>query len=305
MSPPTIAFGELLRSMTARSWGLAALAILLTTLTVVAMVSVSVITDPATSPVQTTTYAVPNPELSQEQIGELYELLRTDPDVAQANYRFGPPPTAPDSDTDGHFVLALDAGANVDAALQRLQSWSEIQTVQQPERSPNAARVWLSNNGALIGLALAALTLLTLGCLYGAVREARADYAGPIDLLHMAGAPPSTLRVPFVLLGALYGATAVLALLALTLAAPIFHGDEALNALAPTLDDPLVTFGLRGLILGLVFGLVFSGIGGLSAPVQRYPKPLSRSRISASSSGVRAPSPDESSAEAPSDASAS
>lgn len=305
MSPATVTFQELVRSLTARSWGLAALAILLTALTVAAMVVVSVVADPATSTMQTEMYAVPDSELSQEQIGELYETFRADPDVAQAHYRFGPPPTAPDSDRDGHFVLALDPGANADVALQRLQGWGEIQAVQQPERSPNAARVWLSNNGVLVGLALAALIVLAIGCLYGALREARSDFAGPTDLLQMAGAPPSTLRVPFVLLGALYGVFAVLAVLALTLAGPLFRGDDALNVLAPALNSPMATFGLRGLVLGLAFGLVFSGIGGLSAPVQRYPKPLSRSRISASSSGVRAASPDESSAEAPSDASAS
>ncbi|MFB6285895.1 MAG: hypothetical protein ABEK03_04880 [Candidatus Bipolaricaulia bacterium] len=305
MSPAAVAFQELIRSLTVRSWGLAALAILLTALTVAAMVVVSVIADPATSTVQTQMYAVPDPGLSQERIGELYETLRADPDVAQAHYRFGPPPTAPDSDRDGHFVLTLDAGADADATLQRLQGWDEIRAVQQPERSPNAARVWLSHNGPLVGLALAALIVLAIGCLYGALREARTDFEGPIDLLQMAGAPPSTLRIPFILLGAFYGMFLVLAILALTLAAPLFRGDEALKVLAPTLNAPMATFGLRGLVLGLAFGLVFSGIGGLSAPVQRYPKPLSRSRISASSSGVKAPSPGESSAEAPSDASAS
>lgn len=305
MSPAAVAFQELIRSLTVRSWGLAALAILLTALTVTAMVVVSVIADPATSTMQTQMYAVPDPELSQERIGELYGTLRADPDVAQAHYRFGPPPTAPDSDRDGHFVLALNVGADADATRQRLQGWDEIQAVQQPERSPNAARVWLSHNGFLVGLALAALIVVAIGSLYGALREARTDFVGPIDLLQMAGAPPSTLRIPFILLGALYGVFLVLAILALTLAALLFRGGEALSVLAPALNAPMATFGLRGLVLGLAFGIVFCGIGGLSAPVQRYPKPLSRSRISASSSGVSAPSPEESSAEAPSDASAS
>ncbi len=305
MSPSTIAFRELLRSLTARAWGLAVAAILLTGLTVTATVVVSVIADPAAPPMQSQIYAVPKAELSQDQIGRLYETLRADPDVAGARYRFGPPPTAPNRELEGHFVLSLRVDVSPDAALERLGGWSELQAVQKPERSPNAARVWLSNNGALVALGLTLLALLSLGCLYGALREARQDFAGPIDLLQMAGAAPSTLRVPFVLLGGLYGLSAVLLLMLLTLAGPAFGGDRSLLALAPSLQAPLATFGLRGLILGLVFGLVFGGMGALSAPVQRYPRPLSRSRISASSSGVSAPSAEESSSEAPSDASAS
>ena len=307
MSPSTIAFGELLRSLTGRSWGLAALAVPLTALAVAAMVVVSVIADPAAPPAQSEIYAVPDSELSQQQVGRLYETFRADPDVAQARYRFGPPPTAADRDLEGHFVLSLRVGVGPDATVQRLGDWSEIQAVHEPERSPNAARVWLSSNGALVALGLVVLALLSLGCLYGALRAARRDFAGPIDLLQMAGAAPSTLRVPFVLLGALYGLAAVAGLMLFTLAGPAFGGGDALTALAPSLPAPLTTFGLRGLVLGLAFGLVFGGMGALSAPTQRYPKPLSRSRISASSSGVSAPSPEEASSEAspesPSDAS--
>lgn len=306
MNPATIAFGELLRSLTPKSWGLAGLAVAITGLAVAAMVVVSLIADPSAPPMQTDVYAVPEPTLSQEAIGQLYDTLRADPDVAQARYRFGPPPIDIDADgnPDGHFVLAVRAD-DPDATVARLRSWGEIQTVVEPETSPNAARAWLATNGVLVALGLAALALLAIGCLYAALREARADFAGPIDLLQMAGAAPRTLRVPFILLGALYGALVVLLLILMTLAGSLLRGDQALVSLAPSLGAPLTTFGLRSLVLGVVFGLVFGGIGGLSAPVQRYPKPLSRSRISASSSGVSAPSPEESSAEAPSDASAS
>lgn len=305
MSPTTIAFQELLRSLTPRSWGLAGLAVLVTGLTVAAMVVVSLIADPAAPPMQAQIYAVPEPALSQDQIGQLYETFRSDPAIAQARYRFGPPLTSPHSDADGHFVLSLRGGVSPNATLVRLQSWSEIRRAIKPETSPNAARHWLAGNGVWVGIGLAVLAVLSIACLYLALRGARADFAGPIDLLQMAGASPSTLRVPFILLGALYGASAVALLIFVTLIGPVFRWDQALTALAPSLGAPLTTFGLRGLILGFVFGLVFGGMGGLSAPVQRYPKPLSRSRISSSSSGVSAPSPEESAAEAPSDASAS
>jgi len=305
MNPPLIAFQELLRSLSGRAWGLAGLAALMTSLTVAAMVVVSLIADPAAPPMQAQIYAVPEPELSQEQLGQLYDTLRSDPDIARARYRFGPPPSDLASDVEGHFVIALRAGVGASAALARLQSWGEIQRAIKPETSPNSARLWLGGNGALVGLGLAVLTIVTFVCLYSALREARTDFAGPIDLLHLAGVAPLTLRAPFVLLGALYGVIAVALLLAFTLAGPLIRWDRALTSLAPSLNAPLATFGLRSLILGLAFGLVFGGVGGWSAPAQRYPKPLSRSRISASSSGVSAPSPEESSPEAPSDASTS
>lgn len=305
MSPVTIAFQELLRSLTPRSWGLAGLAVLITGLTVAAMVVVSLIADPASPPMQAQVYAVPEPDLSQDQIGQLYETFRSDPDVAQARYRFGPPPTASEGDADGHFVLSLRTGVSPNTTLVRLQSWSEVRRAIKPETSPNAARVWLGANGLWVGIGLAVLVVFSTVCLYLALREARADFAGPIDLLQMAGASPSTLRVPFILLGGLYGASAVALLILVTLVGPVLRWDQALTSLAPTLGAPLTTFGLRGLILGFAFAIVFSGIGGLSSPAQRYPKPLSRSRISSSSSGVSAPSPEESSAEAPSDVSPS
>lgn len=305
MSPATVTFGELLRSSSGRTWGLAALAILVTGLAVAAMVGVSLIADPASPPMQAQIYAIPNPALSQEDIGQLYETLRADRDVAQARYRFGPPPTVAVDDAEAHFVIALRAGVDLDSTVARLESLAEVQAAVRPESSPNAARAWLAGNRALVGAGLAALTILAVVCLYTALRGARADFAGPIDLLQMAGVAPTTLRVPFVLLGALYGVAAVGALIVITLAGPLIRLDQALTSLTPTLNAPLTTFGLRSLVLGLVFGLVFGGVGWLSAPAQRYPKPLSRSRISSSSSGVSAPSPDgpsdEPSPETPSD----
>ena len=309
MSTAMIAFQELLRSLTGRAWTLAGVAVLITALTVATLVGVSLIADPASPPMQSQVYAVPDPDLSQEAIGQLLQTLRADPAVAQAGYRFGPPPTDASTNAsttaEGHFALALRADANPDAARARFQGWGELQSVVKPETSPNAARVWLADNGVVVGLGLGMLTLGSLLCLYAAVREARRAFAGPTDLLQMAGAAPLTLRLPFILLGALYGATAVIALILVTLAGPIVQLGSALTSLSPTLDAPLTTFGLRGLVLGAIFGLVFGGIGALLAPVQRYPKPLSRSRISASSSGVKAPSPEAPSTDAPSDASPS
>lgn len=299
MSSATIAFQELLRSLTGRAWALAGLAVVCTALTTGGFVVVSLVADPAAPPMQTELYAVPEPALSQEEIGGLYDTLRADPDIAQARYRFGPPPDS-DDNVEGHFVLALRVNVDPDAARSRLQSWSEVQAVIEPETSPNAARVWLSGNSLWVGLGLALLAILTIIALFSALRQARLDFAGPIDLLQMAGASPPTLRGPFILLGALYGIAAIGGFILCSLAGPLVKLDQALASLAPALRAPLTTFGLRGLMLGVAVGLIFSGIGGLSAPVQRYPKPLSRSRISASSSDVSAPSPATPSADEPS-----
>jgi hypothetical protein len=283
MSESLYLLRELLRSMGSRAWGSAALAVVGLAALLGSLALISLLLTPESSRREDVLLAVPREELSQFDLDALYQRLMADPAVAQVRYRFAPP------DSGGsHFEIRLRANTDVEAVIARLSAWDELQAVKVPTPEPPGALKALLLDPERRWIALAALLAwggLTLVLLYLSLLAARRSFTAELELLDLAGANPQTIRLPFAFLGVLLGLVGTALFEGLLIGAsawpPLLL--TVTGYLAPELGEPgaLLQIGLRGLFLGLLSTGLAGALGWLAA--YRYPRPLSRSRISSSS----------------------
>lgn len=288
---------ELLRSLNVGAWGLSLLAVGAATLFLGALGLFTFLMQPlAEARVEAELLAFPQEQLSQAQLDELYQRLRSDPAIVRVRYVFAPP----EEGAEGRFEITLRSDSDPSAVSARLQGWSDaFRAVRVPTpEPPGALRASIQDpQGRTIAIvAVAVLFGLSLLAVYAGLTAARTRFAPELELLELSGAAPQIMTLPFVLLGSLYGLTS-----AVLTALIFYYGGRALLelpeflSLLPELIRPggITTLALQSLFMGLLFG----GVGGLMGLLcaQRYPKPLSRSRIAASSvsAGAKTPSSSE------------
>ncbi len=283
MSEALFLFRELLRSMGPRAWFPAALAVVSLAVLLGSLALASLLLTPESSPREDLLLGVPREDLSQSDLDALYRRLMADAAVAQVRYRFSPPESG-----GSHFEIRLRTNSDLEAVIARLSAWDELQAVEAPTPEPPGALKAFLLDPERRWIALAALLAwggLTLLLLYLSLLAARRSFTGELELLDLAGAHPQTMRLPFALLGVLLGAVGTAALEGLVIGASAWLPSllAAIGELVPELGEPgaPLQIGLRGLLLGLLAIGLTGALGWLAA--YRYPRPLSRSRISSSS----------------------
>jgi len=280
---------ELMRSFGWGAWGLSLLAVGLIALFAGTSAILTALLGPPPAQSEGLLFALPREDLSQAELAQLYERLLADPAIAQVRYAF-----PPEEGGRGRFEIALRPQADPSAVLARLRGWGLFQEVLRPAPKPPGALKALIQDPKRRWVAFAVLTLLlglSLLAIWGALAAARRGFSPELELLELSGADPQTMRLPFTLLGGLYGLAASL-LVALLLSyggrALLDHPPSWLLKLLPELirRETPEGLGLRGFLIGLLLG----GLGGLLGRLSyRYPSPLSRSRIASSSVGAKTP----------------
>ena len=204
-------------------------------------------------------------DLSEAAINQLAWRIWAQPEVVQVNFRF-PGEDEPVPVESRALVVKLSGPAARRAVEEELDSTPGItevsyfeRTIKPPPRLPLLARIL-----ALVGLVLATALALALGR-YSVGRLARA-WGNALELLRASGFPEVTLRVPFLLVGALVGLLGGAIYVALVWGALSWAADSlAVRELVPELPTcgPLATG------LGLAVGLLLGTIGGLLGYPQR------------------------------------
>ncbi|OGF56857.1 MAG: hypothetical protein A2Z21_08725 [Candidatus Fraserbacteria bacterium RBG_16_55_9] len=284
-------FKELLRSLHAKTWALSFAIVLAVAVFLGTLAFFSLLLQPAASGAGVQLIAVPREDLSQADLAELHERLLRDPEILQVRYVFAPTVASNTASerkgAPSRFEISLRSDSELFAVAERLRGWGEFQQVGPPgPDSLEAWRDWLNKpEKRWIALAILASWLaIALFAIYGGLIMARRSFAGELELLELSGVPPQTLRVPFILLGALYGLTGAL------LVGFLFDGLRALMIssfrLFPELWESTVIDQLG--VHGFLVGLAFAGVGGCLGwlTIQKYPSPFSRSRINSSSADV-------------------
>lgn len=272
MSGELFVFKELLRSLEGKAWGLSLVAVIFLAMLLSSLVLLWLWIQPYGARL----IAVPREEISEEQIDQLHKRLLSDPEIAQARYAFGIPGQS-QGDLN-HFEILVYPGVDLKAVIERLSGWSEFRKVTLPSsgslgslRAVVQSPWWpaMTTLSVLLGIAL----------MYWALSLARKSFAGELKLLWLSGAAMRTIQLPFVLLGALYGFAGMLLLELLT----YLPGPS--NLFGP---EEIAQMAVRGFLLGLAFAGVGAILGWLVAHTHthKYPRPLRRSRMSASSAGV-------------------
>ncbi|RLE27973.1 hypothetical protein DRJ54_07190 [Candidatus Acetothermia bacterium] len=198
-------------------------------------------------------------DLSEAAVDELAWQVWAWPEVTQVSFRF-PGEQDPVPVEARSLVVKLSQPAARTSVEQKLGATPGItgltyveRTVKPPPRIPVLARVL-----ALIGLALAGAAAIALGRL--TVEKLARSWGNALELLRSSGLPESTLRIPFLAIGALVG------LVGGGLYVALLWG-----ALAWAVDDPAVrelvpqitTCGPLASGLGVSIGLVLGVLGGL------------------------------------------
>ena len=300
MSTALYLFRELLRSLSAKSWGMGLSAILATALVLLLLALGSRVLEPRPTPSLEGLIAVPRATLSQVELAELYRRLLADPDIAAVRFLVGQGPQGGDGTKPlGSYHLTLRRGGVPEAVIERLLSWGVFVKVEKPQpEPPGLVRAWAERplGRWLFPVSLLAAVGFALGLLALSLRSACRSFRAERELLELSGVDPAVIRKPFALLGGLYAALGALlaASLALLGGATLPSGAKGWIAKAlPELLEPgaFSQLGVRALLLGALLVGVGAGIGHLTARPHRYPSPRSRSRISSSSSGERGDSP--------------
>ena len=277
---------ELLGSLKLKSWGLSLVAVVVAAIFLGVFTLFSFLIQPGSSGTGVQVLAIPGKDLSQSDLAALHQKLLDDPDIIEV--RFVLPTLSAEVEEEkrsqSRFEITLRSDAQFSPVSERLMRWGTFQDIAPPgPDSLEAWRDWLQSSDrrwmAWTGLAL--LLGIALFALHGSLRAARRCFAGELELLEILGIAPQTLRIPFALVGFLYGLAGAL------LVGFVFDGLRAVLTLAfswrpelweSTLIDQL---GSRGFLLGLAFAGLGALLGWFS--LQRYPSPFKRSRISSSS----------------------
>ncbi len=291
MTKELFIFKELLRSLPARTWVLALVIVVAVAIFLGVVALVSFLLQPAAPGMGARLIAVPRDDLSQSDLSSLHERLLSDPEVVHVRFVFSSTATNRSTDeqqrTPSRFEIVLRSDAELASVSERLRGWGAFRQVGPPgPDSLETWRDWLQNPEtrwfALAGfLLLLAMTLLVI---YGGLIASQRNFAGELELLELSGVSPQTLRIPFVLLGALYGLAGAL------LVGYLLDGLRALLEFSslwlpePWERDVIDQLGVRGFLFGLALSGVAGILGWLSA--QKYPSPFKRSRISSSSADV-------------------
>ena len=289
MTKELFMFKELLRSLQAKTWALSFAVVVAVAIFLGTLAFFSLLLQPAASGAGVRLIAVPHEDLSQADLADLHERLLSDPEIIQARYVFAPATAGARTGAPSRFEISLRSDSELPPVTERLRGWGTFQQVGPPgPDSLEAWRDWLNKpEKRWIALAiLVSLFAIALMAIYGGLIAARRSFDGELELLELSGVPPQTLRIPFVLLGALYGLTGAL------LVGFLFDGLRTLVMSSfrwfPELWESTVIdqLGVHGFLLGLAFAGVAGCLGWLT--VQKYPSPFSRSRISSSSSAEAA-----------------
>lgn len=280
MTKELFIFKELLRSLPARTWVLALFIVVAVAIFLGAVALVSFLLEPAAPGMGARLIAVPRDDLSQSDLNSLHERLLSDPEVVQVRFAFSPTAAS-------RFEIVLRSDAQLASVSERLRGWGAFRQVGPP--GPDSLETWrdwlqhpVKRWFALAGFLL--LLVMTLLVIYSGLIAARRNFAGELELLELSGVSPQALRIPFVLLGALYGLAGAL------LVGYLLDGLRALLEFSslwlpePWERDVIEQLGVRGFL----FGLALSGVAGILGwlSVQKYPSPFKRSRISSSSADV-------------------
>lgn len=297
MSGVGLTFKQLVRSFHLKAWLCSAIAVASVALLSGAVALFSVLAEPGLPTPRSEIYAVPGATLSQAQLGALYRKLQADPDVQRVRFLFADPANG----EPGRFRLNLEPGSNPEAVMDRLTGWNELEQLTQPAPPPpGSVDGWLSQpqnrRGFLAGLLL--LVAVVPLAIYVGIAAARASFAGELEMLRLSGVDPVSLRAPFAVLGGLLGVSGALLIAVMGYVAASWLPAAAphwLETAVPELLEPgaVLSLGIRTVLLGLLIGLAGAGLGWLVSRghAYKYPKPLSRSRISASSASPPAASP--------------
>lgn len=288
MTKELFLFKELLRSLSARTWALSLAVVVIVAIFLATLSFFSLLLQPAASGTGVRLIAVPREELSQQDLANLHERLLSDPEITHVRYVFAPAATnntaGARNGTPSRFEISLRSDSELSPVAERLRGWGTFRQVGPPgPDSLEAWKGWLSKpEKRWVALAiLASFLAIALFAIYGGLITARRRFAGELELLELSSMPLQTLRIPFVLLGALYGLTGALL---------VGFSFDSLRALLssslhwfPELWESTVIdqLGVHGFLLGLAFAGVGGCLGWLT--VQKYPSPFSRSRISSSS----------------------
>ena len=294
MSSALYLFRELLRSLSVRSWALAALAVVVLALTLQLFALGSLLLEPRSSPSLEGLIAVPLGSLSQVELAELHQRLLEDPDIAGVRFLFPSSKREAKGEAMGYYRITLRKGLSPDVVIARLLGWGVFERVEEPQpEPPGLVRGWVESPqgrwlllGGLLGIAG-----LALGLLVGSVRAAQRSFQAERDLLELSGVDPAVIRRPFALLGGLYAALGALLAAASAATAGAWVSPDSPSpwlqkALPELLERGAFTqLGVRALLLGILLLGIGAGLGHLAARAYKYPSPRSRSRISSSSSG--------------------
>ncbi len=276
MSSELFVSKELVRSLNAKAWLLSLAAVGLVALLSGVLALASLLIQPRSGEIRL--IAMLRANISEEEINELHRRLLAEPEVLRSRYVLAPASIR----SSGHFEISVKAEANLDGVMARLRSWGAFQEISSPASDSIIeelrAALLAPKLRWLVLAALAALLGSTLLVIYAALAKARQGFVGELELLVLSGASPRTMQFPFVLLGALYGLAGAL------LVELILYGAQIWMDAALISPEALAHLGIRGFLLGLILAGLGGGLGRLVA--QRYPSPLSRSRMSSSSAGV-------------------
>ena len=200
-----------------------------------------------------------SPELSEQDIDELAWRLWEQDGVEQVSFRF-PGEEEPAAVQDRTLVVLLTDPALRSQVQEKLASEAGIldvryleRTVKPPPHLPSVARI-LALVGLVLGLALA----LFLG--RWAMGRLAQSWNEELNLLRAAGLPESTLRLPFLALGAFVGLVGALVYVGLLWGALSWaQGEQVVRQAVPLLFScgPLAT------ALGLLAGILLGVVGGM------------------------------------------
>jgi len=202
-----------------------------------------------------------SPELSEQDIDELAWRVWEQDGVGQVNFRF-PGEEEPAAVQDRTLVVLLGDPALRSQVQERLVSEAGIldvryleRTVKPPPHLPSVARI-LALVGLVLGLALALfLGRWAMGRLAQSWNEA-------MNLLRTSGLPESTLRLPFLAIGAFVGLVGALVYVGFLWGALSWaQGEQVVRQAVPLFFScgPLAT--ALGLLVGILLGVVGGVLG--------------------------------------------
>ena len=280
---------EMMRRLEPKTLLILSISVLLFAFLSGAMAVTSVLSEPEDSRLGVRFWVTPHEGLSQPAVEDLYRTLSSAVEVSRVRYIFSTAEAY--SGAVDHLEVTLQPRISPESIMERVKGLTGVRAVMTPPQGSGSSLKALVEDPNGRGFWLAGAIIAFLACLLTtrfAFDSARKDFSGEIEMLELAGVNPRSVRLMFILLGGSLALLSALLTGVITFTATIWL--PALSSFTGFFQDlnearVMRQIAFRGVVLSaLIAGAACILLGSLA---YRYPRPLSRSRISSSSMAVK------------------